>query len=157
LTTLNKHVDEMNSAILARAEGEERTYNSADFFGPDAAEEQGVYPVEVLNSLTPSGMPPPQLTLRVGAPVVFLRNLNRDQGMMNGTRGVILALRPWSVQVQLTTGPRRGESFVVPRINLTSSDGGDDHIRFIRRQLPLRLAYCMTINKAQGQTFRIAT
>ena len=77
--------------------------------------------------------------------------------MMNGTRGIILAVRPWSVQVQLTTGPRRGESFVVPRINLTTPDGGEDHIRFMRRQLPLRLAYCMTINKAQGQTFRIAT
>jgi ATP-dependent exoDNAse (exonuclease V) alpha subunit len=77
--------------------------------------------------------------------------------MMNGTRGIILALRPWSVQVQLTTGPRRGESFVVPRINLTTPDGSDDHIRFVRRQLPLRLAYCMTINKAQGQTFRTAT
>ena len=157
LTTLNKHVDEMNATIQARTDGEERTYKSADFFGPDAAEEEGVYPVEVLNTLTPSGMAPHQLTLRVGAPVVFLRNLNRDQGMMNGTRGVILALRPWSVQVKLTTGPRSGESFVVPRINLTSSDSGDDHIRFIRRQLPLRLAYCMTINKAQGQTFRPAT
>ena len=157
LTTLNKHVDEMNATIQARTDGEERTYKSADFFGPDAAEEEGVYPVEVLNTLTPSGMAPHQLTLRVGAPVVFLRNLNRDQGMMNGTRGVILALRPWSVQVKLTTGPRSGESFVVPRINLTASDSGDDHIRFIRRQLPLRLAYCMTINKAQGQTFRPAT
>ena len=76
---------------------------------------------------------------------------------MNGTRGIILALRMWSVQVQLTTGPRRGEWFLVPRINLTSSDSGDTHIRFIRRQLPLRLAYCMTINKAQGQTFSPAT
>jgi hypothetical protein len=156
LTTLNKHVDEMNATIQERSDGEERTYKSADFFGPDAAEEEGVYPVEVLNTLTPSGMAPHQLTLRVGAPVVFLRNLNRDQGMMNGTRGILLALRPWSVQVQLTTGPRSGESFVVPRINLTSSDSGDDHIRFIRR-MPLRLAYCMTINKAQGQTFRPAT
>ena len=62
LTTLNKHVDEMNATIQARVVGEERTYKSADFFGPDAAEEEGVYPVEVLNTLTPSGMAPHQLT-----------------------------------------------------------------------------------------------
>ena len=42
----------------------------------------------------------------------------------------------------------------VPRVNLTSPDNSDQHIRFTRRQLPLRLAYCMTINKAQGQTFQ---
>ena len=41
----------------------------------------------------------------------------------------------------------------VPRVNLTSPDNSEQHIRFTRRQLPLRLAYCMTINKAQGQTF----
>jgi ATP-dependent DNA helicase PIF1 len=157
LTTMNKHVDDMNATIQARAVGEERTYKSADYFGPDAEEEQGVYPVEILNTLTPSGMAPHQLTLRVGSPVVFLRNLNREQGMMNGTRAIILALRPWSVQVRLTTGPRSGDSFVVPRINLTSPDSTTEHIRFMRRQLPLRLTYCMTINKAQGQTFRVAT
>ena len=88
LTTLNKHVDEMNATIQARAEGEERTYKSADFFGPDAAEEAGVYPVEVLNTLTSSGMAPHQLTLRVGAPVVFLRNLDQASAYVWGGVGV---------------------------------------------------------------------
>ena len=92
-----------------------------------------MYTVEVLNSwyaatpVDPAG----------GAPVVLLRNLNRDQGRMNGTRDIFLALRPWSFQVQFTTGPRRGEPFVVRRINLSSPDGGDDHIRFIGRLLHL--------------------
>jgi ATP-dependent DNA helicase PIF1 len=88
LTTLNKHVDEMNATIQARAEGEERSYKSADFFGPDAAEESGVYPVEVLNTLTPSGMAPHQLTLRVGAPIVFLRNLNHSPAYVWGGVGI---------------------------------------------------------------------
>ena len=44
------------------------------------------------------GMAPHELRLRVGAPIVFLRNLNREQGMMNGTRGIILALRKYTVQ-----------------------------------------------------------
>ena len=44
------------------------------------------------------GMAPHELCLRVGAPVVFLRNLSREQGMMNGTRGIILSLRAHSVQ-----------------------------------------------------------
>jgi hypothetical protein len=47
------------------------------------------HPVELLNTLLPSGLPPHKLVLKVGAPVVFIRNLNREQGIMNGTRGVI--------------------------------------------------------------------
>ena len=130
LTTLNKHVDELNAQVLLQQAGEEHVFKSADFFGPDAADEEQVYPIEVLNTLLPSnqsaksflwlvvfdfilnalvkghhllnakGMAPHELRLRVGAPVVFLRNLNREQGMMNGTRGIILAVRKYTVQVK---------------------------------------------------------
>ena len=57
LTTLNKHVDELNARVLDRQGGEEHVYKSADFFGPDAWEEEEVYPVEVLNTLLPSTQP----------------------------------------------------------------------------------------------------
>ena len=66
----------------------------------------------------------------------------------------LLLFRQWTVQVRLTTGPCAGKDVCVPRINLTTPDTPDLHIRFTRRQLPLRAAYCMTINKAQGQTFQ---
>ena len=40
----------------------------------------------------------------------------------------------------------------IPRIQLAPSDTGLPFV-LSRRQFPLRLAYSMTINKAQGQTF----
>ena len=42
---------------------------------------------------------------------------------------------------------------MIPRIVLTPSDTGLP-FQISRRQFPLRLAYSMTINKAQGQTFK---
>ncbi len=105
------------------------------------------HPVELLNTLLPSGLPPHKLVLKVGAPVVFIRNLNREQGIMNGTRGVIqscpsdiafttthsvcLCTMPWGrlkyrLQVLLTTGPKAGTSVAVPRINLSVSDASDE-------------------------------
>ena len=88
------------------------------------------HPVELLNTLLPSGLPPHKLVLKVGAPIVFIRNLNRDQGIMNGTRGVIqscpreiariysfvfMNTLSWErlkyrLQVLLTTGPMTGTS-----------------------------------------------
>ena len=122
------------------------------------------HPVELLNTLLPSGLPPHKLVLKVGAPVVFIRNLNREQGIMNGTRGVIqscpreiaqhivVCTLPWvrlkyRLQVLLTTGPKAGTSVAVPRINLSVSDASDEvALHFIRRQFPVRLAYCMTMS-----------
>lgn len=96
LTTLNKHVDDLNEICLGLDQGLPVEYLSADFFGPEAADVEEHYPVEVLNQLSPSGLPPHQLTLKKGAPVVFLRNMNRKLGVMNGTRGVIEAWKETS-------------------------------------------------------------
>ena len=52
------------------------------------------------------------------------------------------------------TGPNEGDLFCVPRINLHHMDATDGSLPFTRRQYPVRLAFCMTISKAQGQTFR---
>src|SRR5436190_22794492 len=42
----------------------------------------------------------------------------------------------------------------IPRIPLASSSTADLPFDFQRTQFPLRLAFAMTINKAQGQTLR---
>jgi ATP-dependent DNA helicase PIF1 len=154
LTSLNKHVDQLNDLISEVLEGSATTYLSADYFGPEAVEEEGMYPVEVLNILNPCGMPSHKLVLKEGAPVVFIRNMSRKEGIMNGTRAIVTKCCLHRVQVRLASGPKAGLEVAVPRINLQSPDNGLLHINFTRRQFPLRLAFCMTINKSQGQTFK---
>jgi len=44
------------------------------------------YPIEVLNQVSESGLPPHKLILKEGCPVMLLRNLDPRRGLCNGTR-----------------------------------------------------------------------
>ena len=55
-----------------------KIYLSADSVAEDDL--QNAYPIDFLNSITLSGMPPHSMTLKVGAPVMLLRNLRAGPG-----------------------------------------------------------------------------
>lgn len=98
-------------------------------------------------------MPPHRLALGVGMVVILLRNLNKRTGLCNGSRLMITRLLTFAVEAQVLTGSHRGETVLIPRID-TSSVSHTLPFTLKRRQLPLKPAYAMTINKAQGQTLR---
>ena len=98
-------------------------------------------------------MPQHRLNLKVGAPIILIRNLNRAAGLMNGTRLSVTSCLRYTIQATVLTGTQKGNSVCIPRINLTVSDDDDLPIKFIRRQFPVKLAFCITINKSQSQTF----
>jgi len=49
-------------------------------------------PVELLQIFNPSSLPPLKLSLKVGAPIILLRNLYLKEGLYNGTYIVITRL-----------------------------------------------------------------
>jgi hypothetical protein len=49
-------------------------------------------PEEFLNTLTPQGLPPHKLSLKVGCPILLLRNLYKSMGLANGTRLIVTEL-----------------------------------------------------------------
>lgn len=48
-----------------------------------------MYSVEYLNSINCSGLPLHKLELKKGCPVMVLRNLNPEEGVYNGSRGIL--------------------------------------------------------------------
>ena len=85
----NEHVDFLNNKIQQKINGEEFVFKSIDSLISDDPEETNNFPTEYLNSLTPSGMPPHELKLKIGATIMLLRNLNAANGQCNGTRAII--------------------------------------------------------------------
>lgn len=149
LAAKNKDVHDINFDIQSRLPGEMRSYISTDTV---VEQDQVVhYPTEFLNSLELPGFPPHNLQLKVGAVVIMLRNLNQPK-LCNGTRLSIQNLMNNLIQATIITGKYAGETVLIPRIPLLSTD---TPFQFKRLQFPIRLAYAMTINKAQGQSLQV--
>jgi ATP-dependent DNA helicase PIF1 len=110
------------------------------------------YPVEFLNSIEISGLPSHELILKVGTPIMLLRNLDPPV-LCNGTRVCIKNLLPNVIEATVMTGCAKGEHVFIPRIPLISEDLA---FTFQRLQFPVRIAFAMTINKAQGQSLNVA-
>ena len=75
-TPLNVHAKEINDLCLQEISGSSRTYLSADSVLEDDHKE--VVPLEYLNTITISGMADHELSLKVGCPVILLRNLQGE-------------------------------------------------------------------------------
>lgn len=152
LCSTNDEVDMMNQTACKLLPGNLHELYSADsVFVQESDEEANTYPIEFLNSVCLPGMPPHQLSLKVGSPVILLRNLNPKAGLCNGTRMQILEIGHRVLKVRLSNGSHSGETCYIPRIDLiTSDDSLPCHLK--RRQFPVKLAFAMTINKAQGQS-----
>ena len=107
------------------------------------------FPVELLDSISPSNFPLAQLSLKVGCPVIFLRNIGRIPA---GCRGIVTKISTRVLEVRILSGQVSGQVVFVPRFPLTITDR-DLPFELHRTQCPLALAFAMTIDKAQGQTF----
>lgn len=133
--------------------GEERTYFSSDSIDPADlnSKDDSVFSPEFLNSIKTSGLPNHALRLRIGTPVMLIRNLDPGDGLCNGTRLQITQLGKHIMQAKIITGTRVGEIVWLHRILIEPSDTKLP-FKMRRRQFPLKVAFAMTINKSQGQT-----
>ena len=155
LCPTNQMTFDINSKVLQLVPSAEKTYFSVASIQADGTlheEQRESYPLEYLNSLTPSGLPQHKLVLKVGAVAMLLRNIDTSAGLTNGTRISIKRMYRNFLDVKILTGSASGNRVFLPRMQLIPSDSSLPFL-LCRRQFPIRVSYAMTINKSQGQTF----
>lgn len=149
LSTTNEHVDELNGRMIDRFPGEVKVY-----YGFDSVDDsRDYYLLDYINSITPSGLPPHHLKLKINCPVILIRDIDPHTGLCNRSRLVVRALENHVINAEILYGKHAGETVFIPRIPLSPS--GDMSIvpcKFKRKHFPIKLCFAMTINNAQGQT-----
>jgi ATP-dependent DNA helicase PIF1 len=157
LCCLNKDVDTVNHKVLQEFPGQSQVFYSADSIPTSelSGEDDPLlnYPIEYLNEINCTGMPLANLEVKIGCPIMVLKNLDAAHGLCNGSRGILTRCRNRVLEVELITGSHAGQKVFIPR---TSNMPTEDQVafKFNRRQFPIRVCFAMTINKSQGQSVK---
>lgn len=142
LSPSNMEVAEVNSAVLQRLPGDEVLLKSID-----TTEEGGAdYPPEFLNTCELSGIPPHSLALKPGCLVILLRNVDQGAGHCNGTKYVVVNIKPHVLEMRSVDTYNRGATILLPRI-ISISKTKTLPFTLRRKQFPVKLAYGITANK----------
>ncbi|MEK7541035.1 MAG: PIF1 family DEAD/DEAH box helicase [Patescibacteria group bacterium] len=139
LYTHNADVDAINSVELSKIEGKEFTYQMTS---------KG--PKELVASLKRNCLSPEILLLKQGAQVMFIKN-NFEMGYVNGTQGKVIGFNNEQMPIVETFSGRR----------ITAKMAGwtideDNIIKAQINQIPLRLAWAITVHKSQGMNLDTA-
>ncbi|XP_025984904.1 ATP-dependent DNA helicase PIF1-like [Glycine soja] len=154
LASKKEIVDKINDYVLSLIPNNEKEYCIVDSI--DKSDELlnpafALLPPEFMYSLQTSGIPNHKLKLKVGTPIMLIRNLDQTDGLCNGTRLIITKLRSNVIEAEAITGPNSRNRTYIPRINMSPSESPWP-FKLIRRQFPFIVSYAMTINKYQGQS-----
>jgi ATP-dependent exoDNAse (exonuclease V) alpha subunit len=140
LYTHNIDVDLVNRRRLAEIKEKEMVYYMRSFGISELAE-----------MLSRNCLAPQKLLLKKGALVMFVRN-NFEKGFINGTLGTVVGFNQKDYPIVEIKGGKNIEVF--PETWRMEDERGESLASI--QQLPLRLAWAITIHKSQGMTLDAA-
>jgi hypothetical protein len=146
---ISQIIDQLNQAILNVFPGQETVTVSTD--NVTGGLMQNIYPIEFLNQKKASGLPLAHLALKPGCPLMLLRNLDVTNGLCNGTQMILLSIKNHVLECHILGGKHAEKMVFIPRITIELSLE-ELAVPLSRHQFPVCLAFCMTINKSQGQS-----
>jgi len=121
LAPQNSDVNSINETLLDRMSGNVKTYYSADQIirecGADDHSHLLITP-EFLRSIKSNSLPPGELRIKIGCPLILMQNLSPSIGLCNGSRMIVVGMSERVLQVRLIGGDHNGQFALIPRISL---------------------------------------
>jgi ATP-dependent DNA helicase PIF1 len=154
LFTRRADVEQINMTQLQKCKGPDYTFTvktvqTATMLGTKPDQKAVEWAIEKMDK---NGSYVPDLVLRKGAQVMLLTNMDIEHGLVNGSRGVVEGFCNDSSAGYPMVKFRNGEVLIISPASWASEDVDG----LTREQIPLRLAYAITIHKAQGATLDCA-
>ena len=142
-------VESINHRELSNLPGDPMRYISNDYYFESEADEASGKIKQIPDNLKfiVNFRNQQQIDLKVGAQVMLTANLDTTIGMVNGARGVITGIGQTYVMVKWAVGPTPYDTL---HYNAEKIQVGEKI--FYRSQIPLILAWALTIHKIQGST-----
>lgn len=154
LFTHNFDVDRINDEKLAELEGEEHEFIMIEE-GFAKSEKANAF---LIDTLKRGCLSPERLRLKIGARVMFTRNKyeeeTRERMWVNGTIGEVIGFDEDNGRPVVKTVD--GDVWT-PELQEWSLQENDGQLRARIRQIPLKLAWAVTVHKSQGMTLDEAT
>ncbi|HUO56521.1 MAG TPA: PIF1 family DEAD/DEAH box helicase [Candidatus Paceibacterota bacterium] len=135
LYTHNADVDRINGEALTKISGSAHVYQMTSRGASSLVE-----------ALKKNCLSPETLVLKEGAMVMFTRN-NFDAGYVNGTLGTVTGFSPLGAPIVKT---KSGMTLAVEPAEWAIQDGAKIIAKI--NQVPLRLAWAITVHKSQGMS-----
>ncbi|XP_024965935.1 uncharacterized protein LOC112506140 [Cynara cardunculus var. scolymus] len=93
---------------------------------------------QIMPVIPNAGISNHKILLKVGVPIMLLRNIDQKSGLCNGTRLRVLTLGNRVIEAHVISGSNIGSRIFIPRMSLTPTDKRIP-FKFQRRQFPIVL------------------
>jgi ATP-dependent DNA helicase PIF1 len=103
LAIRNDQLPSINASLMEKMPDRLHTYYAVDKARTEDGESVDEVPREYLQKVDLPGLPPSILELKVGCPVMSLRNLRPRDGLCNGTRLVVARLERHVIEAKILT------------------------------------------------------
>ncbi|CAC5379554.1 PIF1 [Mytilus coruscus] len=137
LCTHKEDVNQINEHHLQKLNGESKLFISTD--------SDSVY-TQQINGMCPV---PDKLNLKIGAQVMLAKNLDVQKGLVNGARGIVIGYQKDNDGYPIVKFRCGMEEEIKPIRWSFKFSGGNISTR---KQIPLKLAWAISIHKSQGMT-----
>lgn len=150
LTSQNETVYKLNDHLLDQLPGDMKTYLVDDIYNINNQWNHNVIKEDIVK-LNSGSLPPVELQLKIGVPLMLIHNITITLRLCNRTCIILLQMLLNCLEVHINDNHFNRNVHLLYYVK--NSSRLDNFIYYIyQHQFPVHLAFIMTINKIQGQS-----